>query len=115
MNTTTESPASGTFFNFFLNPNSLEPNAYFSLSLPFQVSEEVAILLATPKMLLPSSSQLPAGAPLSAHHQIQLLQQQLQQQQQQTQVSVAQVRGTAPVAGAQERLAPAKQRIIYSF
>ncbi|XP_062411263.1 carboxyl-terminal PDZ ligand of neuronal nitric oxide synthase protein isoform X2 [Sardina pilchardus] len=54
-------------------------------------SEEACILLATPKMLLPSSSQLPAGAPLSMHHQIQLLQQQLQQQQQQTQVSVAQV------------------------
>ncbi|XP_041913628.1 carboxyl-terminal PDZ ligand of neuronal nitric oxide synthase protein isoform X2 [Alosa sapidissima] len=56
-----------------------------------KVSEEACILLATPKMLLPSSSQLPAGAPLSMHHQIQLLQQQLQQQQQQTQVSVAQV------------------------
>ncbi|XP_063057290.1 carboxyl-terminal PDZ ligand of neuronal nitric oxide synthase protein isoform X2 [Engraulis encrasicolus] len=56
-----------------------------------QVPEEAAILLATPKMLLPSSSQLPAGAPLSVHHQIQLLQQQLQQQQQQTQVAVAQV------------------------
>ncbi|KAK1165360.1 carboxyl-terminal PDZ ligand of neuronal nitric oxide synthase protein-like isoform X1 [Acipenser oxyrinchus oxyrinchus] len=56
-----------------------------------KISEE-NILLATPKMLLPpSSSQLPAGTPLSVHHQIQLLQQQLQQQQQQTQVSVAQV------------------------
>ncbi|KPP79332.1 hypothetical protein Z043_101098 [Scleropages formosus] len=42
-------------------------------------------------MLLPASSQLPASAPLSVHHQIQLLQQQLQQQQQQTQVAVAQV------------------------
>ncbi|XP_031430948.1 carboxyl-terminal PDZ ligand of neuronal nitric oxide synthase protein isoform X2 [Clupea harengus] len=61
------------------------------ITIDRKVSEEVAILLATPKMLLPSSSQLPAGAPLSAHHQIQLLQQQLQQQQQQTQVSVAQV------------------------
>eukprot|EP00062_Callorhinchus_milii_P010878 gi/632956214/ref/XP_007893848.1/ PREDICTED: carboxyl-terminal PDZ ligand of neuronal nitric oxide synthase protein-like isoform X3 [Callorhinchus milii] len=49
------------------------------------------ILMATPKMLLPSSSQLPSGTPLSVHHQIQLLQQQLQQQQQQTQVAVAQV------------------------
>ncbi|KAJ8390435.1 hypothetical protein AAFF_G00103700 [Aldrovandia affinis] len=49
------------------------------------------ILVGTPKMLLPSSSRLPAGAPLSLHHQIQLLQQQLQQQQQQTQVAVAQV------------------------
>ncbi|KAL2089759.1 hypothetical protein ACEWY4_014447 [Coilia grayii] len=56
-----------------------------------KVPEEASILLATPKMLLPSSSQLPAGAPLSVHHQIQLLQQQLQQQQQQTQVAVAQV------------------------
>ncbi|XP_033885075.2 carboxyl-terminal PDZ ligand of neuronal nitric oxide synthase protein-like isoform X2 [Acipenser ruthenus] len=56
-----------------------------------KISEE-NILLATPKMLLPpSSNQLPAGTPLSVHHQIQLLQQQLQQQQQQTQVSVAQV------------------------
>ncbi|KAI1892138.1 hypothetical protein AGOR_G00150880 [Albula goreensis] len=42
-------------------------------------------------MLLPSSSMPPAGTPLSAHHQIQLLQQQVQQQQQQTQVAVAQV------------------------
>uniref|UniRef100_A0A6I8SPS3 Nitric oxide synthase 1 adaptor protein n=1 Tax=Xenopus tropicalis TaxID=8364 RepID=A0A6I8SPS3_XENTR len=46
---------------------------------------------ASPKMLLPSSSELPPGSPLSVHHQIQLLQQQLQQQQQQTQVAVAQV------------------------
>ncbi|XP_028855610.1 carboxyl-terminal PDZ ligand of neuronal nitric oxide synthase protein [Denticeps clupeoides] len=56
-----------------------------------KVSEEPSILLATPKLLLPSSSQLPAGSPLSVHHQIQLLQQELQQQQQQTQVAVAQV------------------------
>lgn len=43
-------------------------------------------------MLLPSSAQLPdLGTPLSAHHQMQLLQQLLQQQQQQTQVAVAQV------------------------
>ncbi|XP_030063053.1 carboxyl-terminal PDZ ligand of neuronal nitric oxide synthase protein [Microcaecilia unicolor] len=49
------------------------------------------ILKASPKMLLPSSSQLPQGTPLSLHHQVQLLQQQLQQQQQQTQVSAAQV------------------------
>nr|XP_015211108.1 PREDICTED: carboxyl-terminal PDZ ligand of neuronal nitric oxide synthase protein isoform X5 [Lepisosteus oculatus] len=55
-----------------------------------KVSED-SILLATPKMLLPSSSQVPVGTPLSVHHQIQLLQQQLQQQQQQTQVAVAQV------------------------
>ncbi|XP_043941816.1 carboxyl-terminal PDZ ligand of neuronal nitric oxide synthase protein-like [Protopterus annectens] len=53
--------------------------------------QEDSILAATPRMLLPSISQLPAGTPLSAHHQIQLLQQQLQQQQQQTQVAVAQV------------------------
>ncbi|NXC83665.1 CAPON protein, partial [Cercotrichas coryphoeus] len=50
------------------------------------------ILTASPKMLLPSSAQLPElGTPLSAHHQMQLLQQLLQQQQQQTQVAVAQV------------------------
>ncbi|KAJ8376212.1 hypothetical protein SKAU_G00067920 [Synaphobranchus kaupii] len=56
-----------------------------------KVSDDLSILLATPKMLLPSSSQLTAGTPLSVHHQIQLLQQQVQQQQQQTQVAVAQV------------------------
>ncbi|XP_068950749.1 carboxyl-terminal PDZ ligand of neuronal nitric oxide synthase protein isoform X3 [Petaurus breviceps papuanus] len=51
-----------------------------------------SILTASPKMLLPSSSQLPSvGTPLSTHHQMQLLQQLLQQQQQQTQVAVAQV------------------------
>ncbi|XP_067156836.1 carboxyl-terminal PDZ ligand of neuronal nitric oxide synthase protein isoform X2 [Apteryx mantelli] len=51
-----------------------------------------SILTASPKMLLPSSAQLPdLGTPLSAHHQMQLLQQLLQQQQQQTQVAVAQV------------------------
>ncbi|XP_078499911.1 carboxyl-terminal PDZ ligand of neuronal nitric oxide synthase protein isoform X2 [Lissotriton helveticus] len=49
------------------------------------------ILTASPKMILPASSPLPVGTPLSTHHQIQLLQQQLQQQQQQTQVAVAQV------------------------
>nr|XP_047936244.1 carboxyl-terminal PDZ ligand of neuronal nitric oxide synthase protein isoform X2 [Anser cygnoides] len=50
------------------------------------------ILTASPKLLLPSSAQLPdLGTPLSAHHQMQLLQQLLQQQQQQTQVAVAQV------------------------
>uniref|UniRef100_A0A8C1TXX8 Carboxyl-terminal PDZ ligand of neuronal nitric oxide synthase protein n=1 Tax=Cyprinus carpio TaxID=7962 RepID=A0A8C1TXX8_CYPCA len=52
---------------------------------------EPNILLASPKLLLPSGSQLPAGTPLSVHHQLQLLQQQLTQQQQQTQVAVAQV------------------------
>uniref|UniRef100_A0A8D0CH30 Carboxyl-terminal PDZ ligand of neuronal nitric oxide synthase protein n=1 Tax=Scleropages formosus TaxID=113540 RepID=A0A8D0CH30_SCLFO len=54
-------------------------------------TKDASILLSTPRMLLPASSQLPASAPLSVHHQIQLLQQQLQQQQQQTQVAVAQV------------------------
>ncbi|XP_075038602.1 carboxyl-terminal PDZ ligand of neuronal nitric oxide synthase protein isoform X2 [Mixophyes fleayi] len=49
------------------------------------------VLSASPKMLLPSGSQVAPGTPLSIHHQIQLLQQQLQQQQQQTQVAVAQV------------------------
>ncbi|XP_075178382.1 carboxyl-terminal PDZ ligand of neuronal nitric oxide synthase protein isoform X2 [Anomaloglossus baeobatrachus] len=48
-------------------------------------------VLASPRMLLPSDSQLSPGTALSVHHQIQLLQQQLQQQQQQTQVAVAQV------------------------
>ncbi|XP_041446496.1 dual specificity protein kinase splA isoform X2 [Xenopus laevis] len=55
----------------------------------FENKEQV--IPASPKMLLPSSSELPPGTPLSLHHQIQLLQQQLQQQQQQTQVAVAQV------------------------
>uniref|UniRef100_A0A672YX91 Carboxyl-terminal PDZ ligand of neuronal nitric oxide synthase protein n=1 Tax=Sphaeramia orbicularis TaxID=375764 RepID=A0A672YX91_9TELE len=56
-----------------------------------KVSEEVSLLMSSPRMLLPASGTLPPGAPLSIHHQIQLLQQQLQQQQQQTQVAVAQV------------------------
>ncbi|XP_030429118.1 carboxyl-terminal PDZ ligand of neuronal nitric oxide synthase protein isoform X1 [Gopherus evgoodei] len=51
-----------------------------------------SILTASPRLLLPSSSQLPdPGTPLSAHHQMQLLQQLLKQQTQQTQVAVAQV------------------------
>uniref|UniRef100_A0A3B4Y395 Carboxyl-terminal PDZ ligand of neuronal nitric oxide synthase protein n=1 Tax=Seriola lalandi dorsalis TaxID=1841481 RepID=A0A3B4Y395_SERLL len=54
-------------------------------------SEEASLLMSSPRMLLPASGALPPGAPLSVHHQIQLLQQQLQQQQQQTQVAVAQV------------------------
>ncbi|XP_051561804.1 carboxyl-terminal PDZ ligand of neuronal nitric oxide synthase protein-like isoform X1 [Myxocyprinus asiaticus] len=54
-------------------------------------TEEPNILLASPKLLLPSGSQLPASTPLSVHHQLQLLQQQLTQQQQQTHVAVAQV------------------------
>lgn len=53
--------------------------------------EEASLLVSSPRMLLPASGTLPPGAPLSVHHQIQLLQQQLQQQQQQTQVAVAQV------------------------
>ncbi|XP_013875883.1 carboxyl-terminal PDZ ligand of neuronal nitric oxide synthase protein [Austrofundulus limnaeus] len=57
----------------------------------YKASEEVSLLMSSPRMLLPASSTLPPGAPLSVHHQIQLLQQQLQQQQQQTQVAVAQV------------------------
>ncbi|KAL1022618.1 hypothetical protein UPYG_G00029950 [Umbra pygmaea] len=56
-----------------------------------KVPEEDSLLLASPSMLLPSSGTLPPSAPLSIHHQIQLLQQQLQQQQQQTYVAVAQV------------------------
>lgn len=58
---------------------------------PLQASEEASLLMSSPRMLLPASGALPPGAPLSVHHQIQLLQQQLQQQQQQTQVAVAQV------------------------
>ncbi|XP_031138267.1 carboxyl-terminal PDZ ligand of neuronal nitric oxide synthase protein isoform X4 [Sander lucioperca] len=56
-----------------------------------KASEEASLLMSSPRMLLPASGALPPGAPLSVHHQIQLLQQQLQQQQQQTQVAVAQV------------------------
>ncbi|TKS74964.1 PDZ ligand of neuronal nitric oxide synthase protein C-terminal [Collichthys lucidus] len=56
-----------------------------------KASEEASLLISSPRMLLPASGTLPPGAPLSVHHQIQLLQQQLQQQQQQTQVAVAQV------------------------
>ncbi|XP_061831558.2 carboxyl-terminal PDZ ligand of neuronal nitric oxide synthase protein-like isoform X1 [Nerophis lumbriciformis] len=56
-----------------------------------KASEEASLLMSSPRMLLPASSVLSPGTPLSVHHQIQLLQQQLQQQQQQTQVSVAQV------------------------
>uniref|UniRef100_A0A3Q2D6H4 Carboxyl-terminal PDZ ligand of neuronal nitric oxide synthase protein n=1 Tax=Cyprinodon variegatus TaxID=28743 RepID=A0A3Q2D6H4_CYPVA len=56
-----------------------------------KVSEEPSLLMSSPRLLLPVSGTLPPGAPLSVHHQIQLLQQQLQQQQQQTQVAVAQV------------------------
>ncbi|XP_034387207.1 carboxyl-terminal PDZ ligand of neuronal nitric oxide synthase protein-like isoform X2 [Cyclopterus lumpus] len=56
-----------------------------------KASEEASLLMSIPRMLLPPSATLPPGAPLSVHHQIQLLQQQLQQQQQQTQVAVAQV------------------------
>uniref|UniRef100_A0A3P8USN9 Carboxyl-terminal PDZ ligand of neuronal nitric oxide synthase protein n=1 Tax=Cynoglossus semilaevis TaxID=244447 RepID=A0A3P8USN9_CYNSE len=54
-------------------------------------AEEPSLLMSSPRMLLPVSGTLPPGAPLSVHHQIQLLQQQLQQQQQQTHVAVAQV------------------------
>ncbi|XP_030288568.1 carboxyl-terminal PDZ ligand of neuronal nitric oxide synthase protein-like [Sparus aurata] len=54
-------------------------------------SEEASLMMSSPRMLLPASATLPQSAPLSVHHQIQLLQQQLQQQQQQTQVAVAQV------------------------
>ncbi|XP_078141754.1 carboxyl-terminal PDZ ligand of neuronal nitric oxide synthase protein [Centroberyx gerrardi] len=53
--------------------------------------EEASLLMSSPRMLLPASGTLTPGTPLSVHHQIQLLQQQLQQQQQQTQVAVAQV------------------------
>uniref|UniRef100_UPI0037E7B7C0 carboxyl-terminal PDZ ligand of neuronal nitric oxide synthase protein isoform X1 n=1 Tax=Semicossyphus pulcher TaxID=241346 RepID=UPI0037E7B7C0 len=56
-----------------------------------KAAEETSLMISSPRMLLPASSTLPPGAPLSVHHQIQLLQQQLQQQQQQTQVAVAQV------------------------
>ncbi|XP_039770255.1 carboxyl-terminal PDZ ligand of neuronal nitric oxide synthase protein isoform X2 [Ornithorhynchus anatinus] len=56
------------------------------------LTRQESILSASPKIPLPSSSQLPGpGTPLSNHHQLQLLQELLQQQQQQTQVAVAQV------------------------
>ncbi|XP_020348395.1 carboxyl-terminal PDZ ligand of neuronal nitric oxide synthase protein [Oncorhynchus kisutch] len=60
-------------------------------NLDKKVPEEASLLLASPRMLLPSSGTLLNSAPLSVHHQIHLLQQQLQQQQQQTHVAVAQV------------------------
>ncbi|CAL8307464.1 unnamed protein product [Lota lota] len=53
--------------------------------------EEGSLLMASPRMLLPEAGTLSPATPLSIHHQIQLLQQQLQQQQQQTQVAIAQV------------------------
>uniref|UniRef100_A0A8C4ZLU6 PID domain-containing protein n=1 Tax=Gadus morhua TaxID=8049 RepID=A0A8C4ZLU6_GADMO len=53
--------------------------------------EEGSLLMASPRMLLPEAGTLSPTTPLSIHHQIQLLQQQLAQQQQQTQVAVAQV------------------------
>ncbi|XP_077389694.1 carboxyl-terminal PDZ ligand of neuronal nitric oxide synthase protein isoform X2 [Festucalex cinctus] len=56
-----------------------------------KISDEASLLMSSPRLLLPASSVLSPGTPLSVHHQIQLLQQQLQQQQQQTQVAVAQV------------------------
>ncbi|XP_009998181.1 PREDICTED: carboxyl-terminal PDZ ligand of neuronal nitric oxide synthase protein isoform X1 [Chaetura pelagica] len=68
-----------------------QESAYADVKVVFQHPQQ-NILTASPKMLLPSSTQLPdLGTPLSAHHQMQLLQQLLQQQQQQTQVAVAQV------------------------
>ncbi|XP_024134995.1 carboxyl-terminal PDZ ligand of neuronal nitric oxide synthase protein isoform X1 [Oryzias melastigma] len=72
-----------------LDATPTTPEANHSENKP--VSEEASLLLSSPRMLLPASGTLPPGAPLSVHHQIQLLQQQLQQQQQQTQVAVAQV------------------------
>uniref|UniRef100_A0A8C0J9A4 Carboxyl-terminal PDZ ligand of neuronal nitric oxide synthase protein n=1 Tax=Chelonoidis abingdonii TaxID=106734 RepID=A0A8C0J9A4_CHEAB len=63
-----------------------------SLDTKVRRPQPKSILTASPKLLLPSSSQLPdLGIPLSTHHQMQLLQQLLQQQIQQTQVAVAQV------------------------
>nr|XP_061791120.1 carboxyl-terminal PDZ ligand of neuronal nitric oxide synthase protein-like [Nerophis lumbriciformis] len=56
-----------------------------------KISEEASLLMSSPRLLLPALSVLSPATPLSVHHQIQLLQQQLQQQQQQTQVAVAQV------------------------
>lgn len=45
----------------------------------------------SPVMLGESFSSATSQLPLSSHHQIQLLRQQLEQQQQQTQVAIAQV------------------------
>lgn len=92
----------GFILIFFLNIHysafclSASSNFIWKLTLIFptellQASEEASLLMSSPRMLLPASGALPPGAPLSVHHQIQLLQQQLQQQQQQTQVAVAQV------------------------
>lgn len=73
--------------------SACEPCSVFSLQV--SPSPQEPMLTASPRMLLPSASSKPpglgAGTPLSAHHQMQLLQQLLQQQQQQTQVAVAQV------------------------
>ncbi|XP_026201600.1 carboxyl-terminal PDZ ligand of neuronal nitric oxide synthase protein-like isoform X2 [Anabas testudineus] len=78
-----------------LNPSrgvtDLDATAKIPENSENKVSEEASLLMSSPRMLLPASGTLPPGAPLSVHHQIQLLQQQLQQQQQQTQVAVAQV------------------------
>uniref|UniRef100_A0A665SUE5 Carboxyl-terminal PDZ ligand of neuronal nitric oxide synthase protein n=1 Tax=Echeneis naucrates TaxID=173247 RepID=A0A665SUE5_ECHNA len=71
-----------------LDATSKSPDANH---MDHKASEETCLLISSPRMLLPASGALPPGAPLSVHHQIQLLQQQLQQQQQQTQVAVAQV------------------------
>uniref|UniRef100_A0A3B3R113 Carboxyl-terminal PDZ ligand of neuronal nitric oxide synthase protein n=1 Tax=Paramormyrops kingsleyae TaxID=1676925 RepID=A0A3B3R113_9TELE len=61
-------------------------------AVPPQVPDD-SILTSSSKTLLPQLQlgQLPPGSPLSMHHRVQLLYQQLLQQQQQTQVAVAQV------------------------
>ncbi|KAF0041737.1 hypothetical protein F2P81_005269 [Scophthalmus maximus] len=68
-----------------------EPPPFAGKDPDLEVSEEASLLISSPRMLLPASGTLPPAGPLSVHHQIQLLQQQLQQQQQQTHVAVAQV------------------------
>ncbi|KAK3557583.1 hypothetical protein QTP70_030513, partial [Hemibagrus guttatus] len=78
----------------FLRPENFVSHDLRVLQVPFgklQLCDDASILLASPKMMLPSCSELAASTPLSMHHQLQLLQQQLSQQQQQTQVAVAQV------------------------
>nr|XP_027235837.1 LOW QUALITY PROTEIN: proline-rich protein 36-like [Penaeus vannamei] len=72
-------------------PNKLEPLAppVGSDILSKSVGETYASPLSEP---LPSGDTLPqAGTPLSVHHELQLMREQLEQQQQQTQAAVAQV------------------------
>lgn len=59
-------------------------------SLP-QVSDDPSLMLSSPILGASVSGQLPAEAPCSAEHHVQLLQKQLQQQEQQALAASAQV------------------------